>query len=115
MAFKIFQLGVQSGLSQNPNDKIREQQQASIDSRWDVTTAKYMIKEQDDFGLKTYHDIEVWIDYVVGMTSRGLANGDDFRHLYFRDINHPVKRGLYYRFDEAVWISNIVPLYSNIY
>lgn len=115
MAFKFFQSGIQSGQIQTPNNKIRDLQQASIDAKWDVTSAKYTIKEQDDFGLKSYHDIEVWIDYVVGMTSRGMSNGDDFRHLYFRDINHPVERGLYYRFDEAVWISNIVPLYSNIY
>lgn len=114
MAFDFFELGIQSGLSQNPNEKIREQQQASIDSKWDVTTAKYTIKEQDDFGLKTYHDIEVWIDYVVGMTSRGLANGDDFRHLYFRDINHPVERGLYYRFDEAVWLCYFTDEYASL-
>lgn len=115
MAFKFFESGIQSGQIQSPNEKIREQQQASINAKWEVSTAKYTVKEQDDFGLKTYHDIEVWIDYVVGMTSRGLANGDDFRKLIFRDINHPVERGLYYRFDDAIWISNIVPLYSNIY
>lgn len=114
MAFKFFESGIQSGQIQSPNEKIREQQQASINAKWEVSTAKYTIKEQDDFGLKTYHDIEVWIDYVVGMTSRGLANGDDFRKLIFRDINHPVERGLYYRFDEAVWLTYFTDEYASL-
>lgn len=105
MAFDFFENGIASGFITNPNESIRRLQQASINAKWDATTAKYTVKEQDGFGLDTYHDIEVWIDYVVGMGSRGMTNGDDFRQLIFRDIEHPTKRGLYYQFDNNYWIT----------
>ena len=49
MAFDFFETGVVSNMAQGPNEAIRERQQANIDARWDVTTAKYTIKEQHDF------------------------------------------------------------------
>ena len=115
MILPFFQNGLNNGAIQTPNDYFRDQQQASIDQQWDCTSAKYTIKEQADFGSSVYNDIEVWIDYVVGLGSRGTTNGDDFRQLIFRDINYQVKRGLYYQFDGNYWISKIVPLYRNIY
>ena len=114
MPFDFFQNGIDNNMLLSPNEAIRNMQQAAIDARWDVTTTKYAVKEQDDFGTKTYHDIEVWIDYVVGMSSRGTTNGDDFRQLIFQDINHPVERGLYYRFDEAVWLTYFTDEYSSL-
>mgnify|MGYP000856508105 CR=1 FL=1 len=114
MAFDFFETGVVSNMAQGPNEAIRERQQANIDARWDVTTAKYTIKEQHDFGSNIYHDIEVWIDYVVGMSSRGTTNGDDFRRLVFQDINHPVQRGLYYKFDDAVWLTYFTDEYNSL-
>ena len=114
MAFDFFETGVVSNMIQGPNEAIREMQQANIDARWDATTAKYTIKEQHDFGSNIYHDIEVWIDYVVGMSSRGTTNGDDFRQLVFQDINHPVQRGLYYKFDDAVWLTYFTDEYNSL-
>lgn len=105
MALPFFQNGLNNGAIQMPNDYFHDQQQAAIDQQWDCTSAKYTIKEQADFGSNVYNDIEVWIDYVVGLGSRGTTNGDDFRQLLFRDINYQVKRGLYYQFDESTWIT----------
>lgn len=104
MAFTFFENGLANGAIQTPNDYFRDQQQAAIDQNWDCTSAKYTIKQQEDFGSKVYNDIEVWIDYVVGLGSRGTTNGDDFRQLIFRDIDYQVKRGLYYYFDDNYWI-----------
>ena len=105
MILPFFQNGLNNGAIQTPNDYFRDQQQAAIDQQWDCTSAKYTIKEQFEFGSNVYNDIEVWIDYVVGLGSRGTTNGDDFRQLIFRDINHQVKRGLYYQFDGNTWIT----------
>ena len=105
MALPFFENGLDNGIIQNPNNYFRDQQQAAIDQQWDCTSAKYTIKEQADFGSNVYNDIEVWIDYVVGLGSRGTTNGDDFRQLLFRDINYQVKRGLYYQFDGNYWIT----------
>ena len=114
MPFDFFENGLNNGIIQPPNDYFRNQQQAAIDQNWDVTTAKYTIKEQLDIGSDIYNDIEVWINYVIGMTSRGLSNGDDFRQLLFKDINHQVKRGLYYQFDSNYWITYFTDAYSSV-
>ena len=105
MAHEFFINAMASGLSQLPNESIRDRQQASIDALWDVTTNRYNIEEQCDIGSKDYKEIEAWIGNVVGMTSRGMTNGDDFKSLYFRDITKDVKKGLYYRFDDNTWIT----------
>ena len=114
MAFDFFENGLNSGIVQTPNDYFRDQQQAAIDQQWEVTSARYTIKEQENFGSKVFNDIEVWIDYVVGLGSRGTTNGDDFRQLIFRDINHQVKRGLYYQFDGNTWIVYFSDEYSSL-
>ena len=114
MALTFFENGMATGAIQTPNDYFRDQQQAAIDQNWDCTSAKYTIKEQKDFGSNVYNDIEVWIDYVVGLGSRGTTNGDDFRQLIFRDINYQVKRGLYYYFDENYWIVYFSDEYSSL-
>lgn len=114
MALPFFENGLDNGIIQTPNNYFRDQQQAAIDQQWDCTSAKYTIKEQADFGSDVYNDIEVWIDYVVGLGSRGTTNGDDFRQLIFRDINYQVKRGLYYQFDGNTWIVYFSDEYSSL-
>lgn len=114
MALPFFENGLDNGIIQTPNNYFRDQQQAAIDQNWDCTSAKYVIKEQADFGSDLYNDIEVWIDYVVGLGSRGMTNGDDFRQLIFRDINYQVKRGLYYQFDGNYWIVYFSDEYSSL-
>lgn len=114
MPLPFFENGLSSGVIQTPNNYFRDQQQAAIDQNWDCTSAKYTIKQQADFGSNTYNDIEVWIDYVVGLGSRGTTNGDDFRQLIFRDIDYQVKRGLYYYFDENYWIVYFSDEYSSL-
>lgn len=114
MPLEFFENGVNSGCIQNPNDYFRDLHQAAIDQRWEVTSSRYTIKEQSDFGSTLYQDIEAWIDPVVGMTSRGMTNGDDFRKLVFRDINHPVKRGLYYQFDDNTWLTYFTDEFNSL-
>lgn len=114
MILPFFQNGLDNGSIQMPNDYFRDQQQAAIDQQWDCTSAKYTIKQQADFGSNVYNDIEVWIDYVVGLGSRGTTNGDDFRQLIFRDINYQVKRGLYYQFDGNYWITYFSDEYASL-
>ena len=114
MALPFFQNGLNNGAIQMPNDYFRDQQQAAIDQQWDCTSARYTIKEQSDFGSDVYNDIEVWIDYVVGLGNRGTTNGDDFRQLLFRDINYQVRRGLYYQFDGNYWITYFSDEYASL-
>lgn len=110
----FIQLDIDSGMLNQPNEKYRELQQAYINQEWDNTTSRYVVKEQIDFGSSIYNNIEVWIDYVVGLGSRGTTNGDDFKRLIFQSIDHEIKRGLYYQFDDNYWITYFTDAYNSI-
>ena len=114
MPCDFFKNAIDSQLSQLPNDSIRERQQASINALWDVTTNMYEIEEQTDIGSDVYEKTEAWIGNVVGMTSRGMTNGDDFKSLYFKNIDKDVKKGLYYRFDDNTWITYFTDRHSSL-
>ena len=72
MFLPYFENAVNSGYLKNPNDYFRSLQQAAITGSFDCTSAKYTVQEQDAIGAPTYHDIDVWLDYIVGTTSTGL-------------------------------------------
>lgn len=106
VALRFFENAMQSGLLQMPNEQFRDLQQAAIDDMWEVTTAKHTVLEQDGFGPLTFHEVEVWFDYVVGVTSTFAKNGNDYRKLIFRSIDHWCDRGCYYKFEGSYWLAD---------
>ena len=114
MSLPYFENALSGGYLQTPNDYFRDLQQAAIDNLFDCTSAKYTIQEQDAIGSSTYHEIDVWLDYIVGTTSTGLKSGADFTQLMFRDIEHPVLQGLYYIFDNNYHISYFYNKYDGL-
>ncbi len=95
----------------SPNEYYRDLAQAFIDASWCNTAAKTPgnggdIYEQDKVGSKCYHKIEAWVKTTVGDVTSGLRDSADFIKIYFRDINHTVARGLYYKFYNSYWICN---------
>ena len=106
MALRFFENAVLSEGLQMPNEAFSSLQQAAIDKDWETTTAKHTVYEQDGFGKLLFHEIEVWFDYVVGVTSTFLKNGNDYRKLIFRSIDHPCERGLYYKFEDSYWLAD---------
>ena len=114
MNYSFFENAINNGIIQTPNDYFRDQQQAAIDQQWEYTSARYTIEEQVDFGSYDFRKIEVWVDNVVGLSSRGFTNGQDFKRLLFRNINHQVKRGLYYKFDDNYWICYFTDSYAAV-
>lgn len=114
MSLPYFENALSGGYLQTPNDYFRDLQQAAVDNLFDCTSAKYTIQEQDAIGASTYHDIDVWLDYIVGTTSSGVKQGADFTQLMFRDIEHPVFQGLYYIFDDNYHISYFYNRYDGL-
>ena len=114
VSLPYFENALSGGYLQTPNDYFRDLQQAAIDNLFDCTSAKYTIQEQDAIGASTYHEIDVWLDYIVGTTSSGVKQGADFTQLMFRDIEHPVFQGLYYIFDDNYHISYFYNRYDGL-
>ena len=114
MSLPYFENALSGGYLQTPNDYFRDLQQAAIDNLFDCTSAKYTVQEQDAIGASTYHNIDVWLDYIVGTTSSGVKNGNDFTQLMFRDIDHGTIQGLYYIFDNNYHISYFYNKYDGL-
>lgn len=114
MSLPYFENALSGGYLQTPNDYFRDLQQAAIDNLFDCTSARYTVQEQDAIGASTYHDIDVWLDYIVGTTSSGVKNGNDFTQLMFRDIDHETIQGLYYIFDDNYHISYFYNKYDGL-
>ena len=114
MSLPYFENALSGGYLQTPNDYFRDLQQAAIDNLFDCTSARYTVQEQDAIGASTYHEIDVWLDYIVGTTSSGVKQGADFTQLMFRDIEHPVFQGLYYIFDNNYHISYFYNRYDGL-
>ena len=114
MSLKYFETALNSGYLQSPNDYFRDLQQAAIDNLFDCTTARYKIQEQDAIGASTYHDVYVWLDYIVGTTSSGVKNGIDFTKVMFRDIDHKTIQGTYYIFDNNYHIGYFTNIYDGL-
>lgn len=108
MPLKYYKNSLNNQMTQQPNDFYHDLQQAFIDDQWDNTSALRIIEEQDDFGLDTYHNIEVWLNKVIGQTTTFAKNGEDYRQVLFKDINKKNVRGLYYRFEDDYWIVDFV-------
>lgn len=114
MSLPYFENALSGGYLQTPNDYFRDLQQAAIDNLFDCTSAKYTVQEQDTIGSSTYHNVDVWLDYIVGTTSSGVKNGNDFTQLMFRDIDHFTVQGLYYIFDDNYHISYFYNRYDGL-
>ena len=114
VSLPYFENALSGGCLQEPREYFRDLQQAAIDGLFDCTSAKYTVQEQDAIGASTYHDIDVWLDYIVGTTSTGIKNGIDFTQLMFQDIDHETIQGLYYIFDNNYHISYFYNRYDGL-
>ncbi len=104
MAYRFFENAIGSGMQQYPNEMYRDLQQSFITQQYDNTFAREKIQEQDSIGLDSYHDVEAWIGHVIGQTTTFMKNGEDYKQLFFEDINKQFIRGLFYKFNRNYWI-----------
>lgn len=105
---KYYENALNNEMLLQPNDEYTEIQQAFYNEQWENTSARIKVEEQDDIGLNTYHEVEVWINKVVGMTTTFAKTGDDYRQLVFKSIDYVPVRGLYYKFENNTWIRDFM-------
>ena len=114
MALRFFNNIISNQIDTTPNTVYRDLQQEFVNLQWDNTTALYTVKEEEAIGSDIYTDLEVWLVPTVADTSTGLKDTRDFNKLIFRDINHKVKRGLMYQFDDCYWIVHSYSEYDGV-
>lgn len=114
MSLKFFNNILECGIDTVPDTMYRNIQQEYINLQWDNTSALYTVKEEEDIGSLVYNDLDVWLVPTVADTSTGMKDTRDFNKLIFKDINHKVKRGLMYKFDDCYWIVHSYSEYDGI-
>jgi len=111
---RFFNNIINNEIDTNPDGMYRDLQQEFINMQWDNTTALYTVQEQEDIGTNKYNDLDVWLVPTVADTSTGMKDVRDFNKLIFKDINHKVKRGLMYKFDNCYWIVHSYSEYDGV-
>ena len=106
MPFPFFQNAMESGMLPQPDVEYNQNQQAFYDQQWDNTSARIVVEEQVDIGSHEFESVEVWINKAIGNTTTFMKNGEDYRQLIFRDIQHQIQRGIYFKFEDNWWISD---------
>lgn len=114
MALRFFNNVVDCEIDTVPDTMYRNIQQEYINAQWENTTALYTVEEQEDIGIDNYSDLQVWLVPTVSDTSTGMKDVRDFNKLIFKDINHKVKRGLMYKFDDCYWIVHSYSVYDGV-
>lgn len=114
MNLRFFNNIINNEIDTKPNNLYRDLQQEFINIQWDNTTALEIVQEQEDIGINCYHDLQVWLVPTVSDTSTGMKDVRDFNKLIFKDINHTVKRGLMYKFDNCYWLVHSYSEYDGV-
>lgn len=114
MALRFFNNVVYNHIDTDPNTMYRDLQQEFVNLQWENTTQIITVKEEEDIGSNVYNDLDIWISPTVADTSTGLKDVRDFNKLIFKDVNHHVKRGLMYIFDNSYWIVHSYTEYDGV-
>lgn len=119
MALKYFNNAFESNMIPTPDTYYRDLEQAFVSSEWDNTTALYDVEEQDMIGLQfpkfKFHWTQAWVSGIVGETTTGLKNGEDFKKLLFKNLGHECLRGRYFKFDDNYWITTFTDKYESVF
>lgn len=103
-----------STINSMPPKLYEDLQQQFINLEWDNTAVIENVQEQESIGSNNYNEIEVWVDATIADTTTGLKDTYDFLKFIFKDINHYVKRGLMYKFDNNYWIVHSYTPYDGL-
>lgn len=92
----------------SPYNYYKNFQQALINTRWTNTTTLVTIEEQAMIGEWQFNPIEVRLNHAISSSPKSRWQGDDVRKINFQDLDHSIRRGLYYHFDNNYYITTFI-------
>jgi len=96
-------LDAYNSISKIPKSTYRDNFQRLVDEEFYNSSDWYTIQEETTYGSGVYQDLDVRINNVVtGRT--GMPQGDDYKVLLFKNIEHPVTLGYMYIFEDNYWV-----------
>ena len=93
-------------VAQSPNEQWRNEQQAFVNSAYENSTVlkRDVFEEGYPFDFKFVNNPECWVGTVLDVTTGIVKDSDDYRSLYFMDLNHESGRGRYFKWADNYWI-----------
>ena len=95
-----------NNVAQTPNRDWRDTQQAFISEMFNNSTIaqRDVYEEGYPFDFNFVNNPECWVSTVLDVTTGMVKNSDDYRSLYFKNIDHEVGRGRYFKWHDSYWI-----------
>ena len=95
-----------NNIRQSPNQNWRTHQQAFIDEMFDNSTVMRtdVFEEGYPFDFNFVNNPQCWVGTVLDVTTGIVKDSDDYRSLYFKDINNEASRGRYFKWADNYWI-----------
>lgn len=93
-------------VAKSPNREWREEQQAFVSEMFDNSTiVRHDVYEENyPFDFNFVNNPDCWVSTVLDVTTGMVKNSDDYRSLYFKNIDHEVGRGRYFKWLDNYWI-----------
>lgn len=93
-----------NGITPSAKNQWFSEANAFLNSQWYDSAMVCTVQEEDELGSFTFHDIEVWKNPVTTFTTNIIKNEYDFRQLMFRDNNHTIHRGHFYKIEDEIYM-----------
>lgn len=101
-------------IAQTPKQSFRDDMQEYINQEWDAVPNLFTIEEETVKGSFEFNVIEAQISHVIDTATGQYKNGEDWRQLVFREINHSIERGRFYKFNDNYWLTTFTDEYNQI-
>lgn len=88
----------------NPKSQYIEIFQKTLDEQFYNSSNWWTIQEETFSGSHVFQDIDVRISHVINAET-GLKLGDDWKTIFFKEIDHVIELGKKYIFDDNTWIT----------
>lgn len=88
----------------NIQDEWTRDFQALMDDQFNNAYDVYTVEEETFFDSKIYQDVVVRINHIIN-TETGEKIGDDYKNILFKEYNHSIYLGRYYKFDNNYWLT----------
>lgn len=95
-----------NNVAKTPNQNWRDTQQAFINEMFENSTiVRHDVYEEGyPFDFKFINNPDCWVSTVIDVTTGMTKNSDDYRSLYFKNTEHEVGRGRYFKWENNYWI-----------
>lgn len=100
-------------ISPSPKDSFKNDLQAWVNDEFEAVTNYYMIQEEKEIGLFDFQDCPCHIEHMIDTATGQYKNGD-WQKIVFKEFDHKLVRGRFYKFFDNYWIATYTDDFDNI-